>query len=33
VDDQAQVRLDHVALGVEVAALDALGQLDLLTAR
>jgi hypothetical protein len=30
VHDEAQVRLDHVRLGVEVAALDALGQLDLL---
>ena len=29
-DDQAQVGLDHLLLGVEVAALDALGQVDLL---
>ena len=29
-DDQAQVRLDHRLLGVDVAALDALGELDLL---
>src|SRR3712207_8063729 len=30
VHDEAQVRLDHVLLGVEVPALDALGELDLL---
>ena len=29
-DDQTQVGLDHLLLGVEVTALDALGQLDLL---
>ena len=29
-DDEAQVRLDHVLLGVVVAALDALGELDFL---
>ena len=29
-DDQAQVGLDHLLLGVEVAALDPLGQVDLL---
>ena len=29
-DDEAQVRLDHLLLGVEVAALDALGEVDLL---
>src|SRR3954452_11056107 len=29
-DDQAQVRLDHLLLCVEVAALDALGEVDLL---
>src|SRR5215217_3088681 len=29
-NDQAQVRLDHLLLRVEVAALDALGQVDLL---
>src|SRR4051812_44934078 len=29
-DDQAQVRLDHLLLRVEVAALDALGEVDLL---
>src|SRR4051794_12572912 len=29
-DDQAEVRLDHLLLGVEVAALDALRELDLL---
>ena len=29
-DDQAQVRLDHLLLGVEVAALDPLGEVDLL---
>src|SRR4051794_36492923 len=29
-DDQAQVGLDHLLLGVEVAALDALGEVDLL---
>src|SRR4051812_10258062 len=32
-DDQAQVRLDHLLLGVEVAALDALGEIDLLLRR
>ena len=32
-DDQAQVRLDHLLLGVEVAALDALGEVDLLLRR
>ena len=29
-DDEAQVGLDHLLLGVEVAALDALGEIDLL---
>src|SRR5579871_5162090 len=29
-DDEAQVRLDHLLLGVEIAALDPLGQVDLL---
>ncbi len=29
-DDQPEVRLDHLLLGVEVAALDALGEVDLL---
>ncbi len=29
-DDEAQVRLDHLLLGTVVAALDALGELDLL---
>ena len=29
-DDEPQVRLDHLLLGVEVAALDALGEVDLL---
>ena len=29
-DDQAEVRLDHLLLRVEVAALDALGEVDLL---
>ena len=29
-DDEAQVGLDHLLLGVEVAALDALGEVDLL---
>ena len=29
-DDQAQVGLDHLLLGVEIAALDALGEVDLL---
>ena len=32
-DDQAQVGLDHLLLGVEVAALDALGEIDLLLRR
>ena len=32
-DDQAQVRLDHLLLGVEVAALDPLGEVDLLLRR
>ena len=32
-DDEAQVRVDEVVLGREVAALDALGQLDLLRRR
>ena len=32
-DDQAQVGLDHLLLGVEVAALDALGEVDLLLRR
>src|SRR4051812_941691 len=32
-DDEAQVRLDHLLLGVEVAALDALGEVDLLLRR
>ena len=32
-DDEAQVRLDHLLLRVEVAALDALGELDLLLRR
>src|SRR3954451_2770296 len=32
-DDQAQVRLDHLLLGVEVATLDALGEIDLLLRR
>ena len=32
-DDQAQVRVDHALLGGEVAALDALGELDLLARR
>ena len=29
-DDEAQVRVDHAVLGIDVAALDALGELDLL---
>src|SRR4051794_38632373 len=32
-DHEAQVRLDHLLLGVEVAALDALGEVDLLLGR
>jgi hypothetical protein len=32
-DDEAQVRVDHALLGLEVAALDALGELDLLARR
>ena len=32
-DDQPQVRVDHLLLGLEVAALDALGELDLLLRR
>ena len=32
-DDQAQVRLDHLLLGVEVTALDPLRELDLLLRR
>ena len=32
-DDEAQVGLDHLLLGVEVAALDALGEVDLLLRR
>src|SRR4051812_30132506 len=29
-DDEPEIRLDHLLLGIEVAALDALGQIDLL---
>src|SRR3954465_5257446 len=32
-DHEAQVRLDHLLLGVEIAALDALGEVDLLLSR
>jgi hypothetical protein len=32
-DDQAQVGLDHPLLRIEVAALDALGEIDLLAGR
>src|SRR3954465_9571407 len=32
-DDEPEIRLDHLLLGIEVAALDALGQIDLLLRR